>query len=156
MMDYRLDPLWLKLNMMNAEGVTAFGPLMQAMQTQMGHNAHAAQRIIAEYRKFLFLAMRAGHQVIPPGIVNDVWLMHMESVQDYWETLGGMISERPIAQGVGAVGVASAADAWKATLESYERIFGTKPPLDIWGTGPAVSNPWLQAVASMRKLFGLG
>jgi hypothetical protein len=156
MIDYRLDPLWLKLNMMNAEGLTAFAPLVQAMQAQMGHSAEAAQRIIEEYRKFLFLAMRAGHQVIPPGVVNDVWLMHMESVQDYWEALGGMISERPIAQGVGAAGAASAADAWKATLQSYERIFGTKPPMDIWGAGPAVSNPWLQAMASMRRLFGLG
>ena len=32
MMDYRLDPLWLKLNMMNADGMQAFAPLMEMMQ----------------------------------------------------------------------------------------------------------------------------
>jgi hypothetical protein len=155
MIDYRLDPLWLKLNIMNAEGLTAFAPLAQAVQHQLGYNAEAARRIIEEYRKFLFLAMRAGHQVIPPGIVNDVWLLHIERVQDYWETLGGMIGERPVAQGLGPAQMAPMADAWKATLESYERVFGTKPPADIWGAGPSAANPWSQAVAAMRRLFGL-
>lgn len=156
MMDYRLDPLWLKLNMMNAEGLQAFAPLMQMMQQQMGANAEMAQRVIEEYRKFLFLAMRAGHQVIPPGIVNDVWMMHLQNAQNYWENLGQMISERPLSQGVDAKELASMADHWKATLESYERVFGTKPPMDIWGSGPAPDNPWMQAMQNMRKLFGLG
>ena len=77
MMDYRLDPLWLKLNMMNPQGMQAFAPMMKMMEQQMGTGSEMAQRGIEEYRKFLFLAMRAGHQVIPPGIVNDVWMMHM-------------------------------------------------------------------------------
>lgn len=64
MMDYRLDPLWLKLNLMNAQGLQAFAPMMQMVQQQMGVNTEMAQRVIEEYRKFLFLAMRAGHQVI--------------------------------------------------------------------------------------------
>ena len=71
-MDYRLDPLWLKLNMMNAQGLQAFAPLMQMMEKQMGANAEMAQRVVEEYRKFLFLAMRAGHQVIPPGIIPSI------------------------------------------------------------------------------------
>ena len=156
MMDYRLDPLWLKLNLMNAEGVAAFAPMLRAMQTQMGQNAEMAQRVIEEYRKFLFLAMRAGHQVIPPGIVNDVWTAHIESVHNYWESLAQIISERPMTEGSDARAFASMADAWKATLESYEKIFGAKPPMDIWGSGPAPDNPWMQAMASWKKMFGMG
>lgn len=156
-MDYRLDPLWLKLNMMNAQGLQAFAPLMDMMQKQMGQNAEMAQRVIEEYRKFLFLAMRAGHQVIPPGPINDVWMMHLQNAQNYWENLGQMITERPTAaQGAGTQNFASMADAWKATLESYEKIFGMKPPMDIWGSGPAQENPWMQAMANMRKMFGMG
>lgn len=155
MMDYRLDPLWLKLNLMNADGLQAFAPLMDMMQKQMGQNAETAQRVIEEYRKFLFLAMRAGHQVIPPGPVNDAWMMHLQNAQNYWESLGQMITERPGAQGVDARQFASIADAWKATLESYEKIFGMKPPMDIWGTGPAAENPWMQAMNSWKKMFGL-
>jgi hypothetical protein len=156
MMDFRLDPLWLKLNTMNAEGLQAFAPLLDMMQKQMGQNAEMAQRVIEEYRKFLFLAMRAGHQVIPPGPVNDAWMAHLQYAQNYWETLGQMIGERPLAQGADAKKLASMADTWKATLESYEKIFGVKPPADIWGQGPAAANPWIDAMANMRKLFGLG
>ena len=76
-----------------------------------------AQRVIEEYRKFLFLAMRAGHQVIPPGIVNDVWMSHMQNAQNYWENLGKMITERPVAGGMDAKTMGNVGDAWAATLE---------------------------------------
>lgn len=155
-MDYRLDPLWLKLNMMNAEGLQAFAPVMKMMEQQMGSNAEMAGRVIEEYRKFLFLAMRAGHQVIPPGPINDVWMLHMQNAQNYWENLGKMIAERPTAGGMDAKAMGSMGDAWAATLKSYEAIFGTKPPMDIWGTGPAPGNPFEQMMANMRKMFGLG
>lgn len=155
MMDYRLDPLWLKLNLMNAQGLQAFAPMMQMVQQQMGVNTEMAQRVIEEYRKFLFLAMRAGHQVIPPGVVNDVWMMHLQNAQNYWENLGQMITEKPVAQGIDAKSFASMADAWAATLKSYETIFGSKPPMDIWGKGPAAENPMTQMMTNMRKMFGL-
>ena len=66
-----------------------------------------------------------------------------------------MIGERPLAQGVDAKSLSSMAEAWKATLDSYEKIFGMKPPMDIWGQGPASENPWLQAMGNWRKMFGL-
>ncbi|MCA3554192.1 hypothetical protein [Aestuariivirga sp.] len=156
MMDFRLDPLWLRLNLMNSEGLQAFAPLMDVMRRQMGQNAEMAQRAIEEYRKFLFLAMRAGHQVIPPGPVNDAWMLHLQNAQNYWEKLGQMIAEPPGVQGAGVREFASMADAWKATLESYEKIFGMKPPMDIWGQGPAAGNPWMQAINGWKKMFGMG
>jgi len=156
MMDYKLDPLWLKLNMMNAQGLQAFAPVMKMVEQQMGANAEMSARLIEEYRKFLFLAMRAGHQVIPPGTINDVWMMHMQNTQNFWENLGQMITERPVAGGVDAKAMGDMADAWTATLKSYETIFGTKPPMDIWGAGPAAdNNPWNQWTQNMRKMFGM-
>lgn len=155
MMDYRLDPLWLKLNMMNAQGMQAFAPMMQMMEQQQGASTEMAQRVIEEYRKFLFLAMRAGHQVIPPGVINDVWMSHMQNAQNYWENLAKMITDRPVAGGMDAKTMGNVGDAWAATLQSYEKIFGTKPPADIWGKGPAPENPWEQGMKNMRKMFGM-
>lgn len=155
-MDYRLDPLWLKLNMMNAEGMQAFAPTMKMIEQQMGTSAEMGQRVVEEYRKFLFLAMRAGHQVIPPGVINDVWMTYMQNAQNYWENLGKMITERPLAGGMDAKTMGEAGDAWAATLKSYEAIFGTKPPADIWGMGPAAQDPMTQMMQNMRKMFGMG
>ncbi|MCB1378899.1 MAG: hypothetical protein KDK89_11105 [Alphaproteobacteria bacterium] len=157
MMDYRLDPLWLKLNLTGLQGAQALAPFMDLLQKQMGWNANMATRVIEEYRKFLFLAMRAGHQVIPPGVINDVWMLHLQNAQNYWEQLGQMIADRPMAGGLDAKSFSSMIDPWKQTLESYEKIFGTKPPMDIWGSGPATeNNPWMQWMQSMKKMWGMG
>lgn len=156
MMDYRIDPLWLKLATMNLQGAEAMAPFMKMVEQQMGVSRDMATRVIEEYRKFLFLAMRAGHQVIPPGAVNDVWMMHLQNAQNYWEQMGKMITERPMAGGFDPSAFAGLADPWKQTLESYEKIFGTKPPMDIWKGPAAAANPWEQWMAGMRKMFGMG
>ena len=156
MMDYRLDPLWLKLNVMGMQGAQNFAPVMEMMQKQMGMNSEMASRVIEEYRKFLFLAMRAGHQVIPPGAVNDVWMQHMQSAQNFWEQLGQMITTQPLASGFDSKAFSAMADPWAATLASYEKIFGTKPPLDIWGQAAKPSNPWEQMAENFRKMWGMG
>ena len=156
MMDYRLDPLWLKLNLMGTQGAQSMAPFMDLVQKQMGMSSEMSARVIEEYRKFLFLAMRAGHQVIPPGAINDVWMLHMQNAQNYWENLGKMIAERPVASGIDAKSFAGMGDAWAATLKSYEAIFGTKPPMDIWGQSAAQqANPWEQMTKNFRKMWGL-
>lgn len=66
-----------------------------------------------------------------------------------------MIAEKPVSQGIDAKSFGTMADAWTATLKSYEAVFGTKPPMDIWGKGPAPESPFTQAMQNMRKLFGL-
>ena len=155
MMDYRLDPLWLKLNLMNADGLQAFAPLMEMMQKQMGQNSEMAQRVIEEYRKFLFLAMRAGHQVIPPGPVNDVWMMHLQNAQNYWENLGQMIGERPMAQGIDAKNFAIDGRRLEGDARILREDLRQEAPMDIWGQGPAAENPWMQAMGNWRKMFGM-
>lgn len=150
-MDYRIDPLWLKLMAMNMQGAAAFAPFMETVQKQMGMSRDLASRVIEEYRKFLFLAMRAGHQVMPPGAFGEAWMLQMQNAQDFWEKLGDTVGERP-APGESKTGPA---DPWTETLKSYERIFGMKPPMDIWGAGSASANPWMQWGANMRKMWGL-
>jgi hypothetical protein len=132
MMDYRLDPLWLKLNMMNAQGMQAFAPMMQMMEQQMGQNSEMAQRVIEEYRKFLFLAMRAGPSGDPARPINDVWMMHMQNAQNYWENLAKMITERPVAGGMDAKTMGNVGDAWAATLNPTRR---SSAPSRRWTSG---------------------
>ena len=154
MVDYRLDPLWLKLSLMNLQGQQGLAPFMDMIQKQMGISGDMAQRVVEEYRKFLFLAMRAGHQVIPPGAINDAWMLHMQNAQNYWEQLGQMITEKPVAGGFEPKAFAAMSDPWAATLASYERIFGMKPPMDIWGQPPKQSNPWEQMTQNFKKMWG--
>ncbi len=154
MMDYRIDPLWLKLSSMNLQGAQAMAPYVQMMQKQMGWSTGMAAKVIEEYRKFLFLAMRAGHQVIPPGALSDVWMSHMQNAQNFWEQFGQVLEDKPAPGGFDAKAFQAAADPWKQTLESYERIFGMAPPMDIWGK-PAEANPLDEMMRNYRKLWGM-
>src|SRR5215813_10592045 len=92
------------------------------------------ERVIAEYRRFIFLAMVAGHPVSPSDEVDQVWHLHLLYTRSYWqrfcgEALGRELHHDPTTGGRG--------DAHKfvhwydRTLDSYRKFFGP-PPQDIW------------------------
>jgi hypothetical protein len=104
---------------------------------------HYTQRVIEEYKKFIFLAMVANHVVSPPTHVDRVWHLHLLYTHNYWiEFCGGVLGRslhhRP------SLGGASEGDAYleqyALTLETYRHYFG-EPPLDIWHPPRRKSEP---------------
>ena len=94
-----------------------------------------AQRAMAEYKRFAFLAVAAGHPVSPPEDVDQVWHLHLTYSENYWkifcpEVLGKPLHHQPTQ---GGSSESAKFDDWYArTLESYERCLGERPPRDIW------------------------
>ena len=93
-----------------------------------------AERVISEYKRFIFLAMVAGHPVTPSDEVDQVWHLHLLYTRSYWErfcggVLGKQLHHEPTkgGQDEGSKFV----DWYDRTLESYRRFFGP-PPMDIW------------------------
>lgn len=94
-----------------------------------------ARRAIEEYRRFLLLAVAAGHQVTPSVAVDQVWHQHMTYTRSYWDNLCGNVLRAPLHHDPTEGGDRENekfADWYHKTLESYERMFGTPPPSDIW------------------------
>lgn len=93
-----------------------------------------AERVISEYKRFIFLAMVAGHPVTPSDEVDQVWHLHLLYTRSYWkrfcgEVLGRELHHDPTA---GGRNERSKFEHWyDRTLESYSKIFGP-PPQDIW------------------------
>lgn len=93
------------------------------------------QRVIAEYKRFAFLAVAAGHPVSPPEEVDQVWHLHLLYSRNYWQVfcpdvLGQPLHHQPTTGGREERGKF---DAWyRQTLASYEAFFGETPPRDIW------------------------
>ena len=50
-----------------------------------------AARVTKEYRRFLYLAARAGHPVTPSDTVDQAWHLHLIYTRHYWEELCGKI-----------------------------------------------------------------
>jgi hypothetical protein len=96
-----------------------------------GHTA----RVITEYRRFVFLAVVAGHRVSPSDEVDQVWHLHLLYTKSYWkrfcdETLRTPLHHDPTA---GGPEEREKFTRWYVkTLESYRAVFSQAPPADIW------------------------
>jgi hypothetical protein len=94
-----------------------------------------AQRVIAEYKKFAFLAVIAGHPVTPSDQVDQAWHLHLTYTRSYWDEFCGQVLQMPLHHEPTQGGRTENQkfDSWYSkTLESYQHFFGEAPPADIW------------------------
>jgi hypothetical protein len=93
-----------------------------------------AERVISEYKRFIFLAMVAGHPVTPSDEVGQVWHLHLLYTRSYWKRFCGEVLRRELHHDptTGGRSETSKFEHWyDQTLDSYHRFFGA-PPQDIW------------------------
>lgn len=96
--------------------------------------AHA-HRVICEYRRFLFLAMTAGHPVTPSDAVDQAWHLHLTYTRSYWNRLCRDVLRRPLHHDPTRGGATESAkfEHWyERTRDSYTNAFGEAPPAEIW------------------------
>ncbi len=94
-----------------------------------------AKRVTNEYKKFLYLAKKAGHIVCPSDAVDQVWHMHLTYTHSYWGELCGEVLDTPLHHGPTKGGSHEREKFYRLyekTLESYQAHFGEIPPEDIW------------------------
>jgi hypothetical protein len=110
-------------------------PFAARLARENGWSSFHARRVVAEYRRFLFLAVVAGHPVTPSETVDLAWHLHLVYTRSYWDVLCREVLRRPLHHGPTRGGAAEGArfdEQYRATLTSYARIFGAPPPTDIW------------------------
>ncbi len=129
------DPLWSKLEAfeldVNGDSLT----FTRRLARENGWSPDFAGRVVEEYRRFLFLAMRAGHPVTPSDEVDQAWHLHLVYTHSYWDELCGEVLGRPLHHGPTRGGRAEDDkyhEWYEKTLASYKRVFGRTPPADIW------------------------
>lgn len=99
-----------------------------------GWSQHFVLRAVEEYKKFVFLAMVADHQVTPSDQVDQVWHQHLLFSDAYWNDFCPRVLGRPLhhepTRG-GAEERRRFQHLYLATLARYREHFG-EPPLDLW------------------------
>ncbi|MDF1739949.1 MAG: hypothetical protein P1U86_12380 [Verrucomicrobiales bacterium] len=93
------------------------------------------QRVIAEYRKFLYLCAVAGHSVTPSDEVDQAWHLHLCYTKNYWDECCKRVLGFPLHHGPTRGGKSEAAkfhDLYEETLKSYRAHFGEEAPTDLW------------------------
>jgi hypothetical protein len=105
------------------------------LQREHRWTAMYASRVVDEYRKFLLLAMVAGHKIIPSDQVDQAWHLHLTNSRSYWDELCPKILGKNLhheANPGGRIEQINHHQGYQQTLASYELIFGQTPPEDIW------------------------
>ena len=93
-----------------------------------------ALRVVAEYKRFVFLAMTLSHPVTPSDQVDQAWHLHLGYTRDYWEIFCPQVLRRPLHHDPTQGGNAEREkyfDWYAKTLTAYSESFG-QPPRDIW------------------------
>ncbi len=110
-------------------------PFGKRLARDNGWSAKYTQRVIEEYKKFVFLAVVAGHPVTPSDQVDQVWHLHLVYTHSYWGEFCPNILQMPLHHGPTRGGKSEHHkfnDWYSKTLASYESFFGQTPPIDIW------------------------
>ena len=129
------DELLLRLESFEIDKPGVAFPFSARLAREKGWSRDYARRVIREYRRFLWLAMRAGHPVTPSGAVDEAWHLHLCYTRSYWDELCGRILGKPLHHGPTEGGGAEDAkfvDWYAKTLESYRCHFGEEAPAEIW------------------------
>lgn len=134
--DFAKDPLWEKL--LNFTFDQCSEPKLtfeERLSRENRWTAEKSQQAILEYKKFLYLGVRAGHPITPSDEVDQVWHLHLQYSRNYWhslckKTLGYEFHHGPT-QG-GQKERTKYKNWYEDTKESYEKIFGEVPPIEIW------------------------
>ncbi|HEX2838488.1 MAG TPA: hypothetical protein VHN77_10205, partial [Phycisphaerales bacterium] len=143
--------LWRRIAAFEVGDASWALPFWKRLARENGWSREFALRVVDEYRKFVFLAMAAGHPVTPSDEVDQAWHLHMVYTRSYWDDLCAGTLGRPLHHGPTKGGRAEGAkfhDWYAKTIESYAAFFGVYPPRDIW---PASRERFSRA-ASFRRV----
>jgi uncharacterized protein (TIGR04222 family) len=110
-------------------------PFTDRLARENGWTRDHAKRVVEEYRKFVFLAVTAGHPVTPSDAVDQAWHLHLAYTRSYWQEFCPHVLVRSLHHQPTRGGPEEKARFvrdYVRTLDSYRRVFGACPPSDLW------------------------
>lgn len=136
--------LWRKIENFNFDRYSYPGAFNRKLATEHRWTVEFTEKVIEEYRRFLFLAAISDSEVTPSKLVDEAWHLHLTWSQSYWDDLCGNVLKRALHHHPGS-GEKSEEKKYSAqyaaTLAFYSEMFDLAAPEDIWGRAPAVESP---------------
>ena len=129
------DELWQRIESFEIDDLDSALRFSERAARDNAWSIGYSRRVIKEYKRFLFLAKRAGHIVCPSDAVDQIWHMHLTYTRSYWDELCGKVLESPLHHGPTRGGSEEKEKYFKLyqkTMSSYQAWFHESPPADIW------------------------
>jgi uncharacterized protein (TIGR04222 family) len=134
-MDRMQAELWQRIDEFSIDEEGASFQFTDRLARENGWSRSFAQRVVGEYKRFVFLAIAAGHAVTPSDEVDEAWHLHLTYTRSYWNSLCRDVLGKPLHHVPTRGGPAERerhVAQYNQTLVTYEQIFGHAPPSDIW------------------------
>jgi hypothetical protein len=152
--------LWDRLAAMRIEPEGARLTFAARLAKEQGWSPGHAERVVEEYRRFLYLAATLKPEITPSVQVDEAWHLHLTYSRHYWEELCGRILRKPLhhlpTEG-GAEEAARHRRQYEATRSAYAQTFDAPTPADIWPScGEAVGQERQWRLASALAVAGGG
>ncbi|MCS3796242.1 hypothetical protein [Niastella sp. OAS944] len=127
--------LWNKIQQFAFDEPNAEITFSKKLASQQKWSASYTQRVIEEYRRFIFLCCISPNGAAPSKAVDEAWHLHLTYTRSYWDafcknTLGKDIHHYP--SGGGEQEDHKHLNWYNETLSLYQSVFGEQPPADIW------------------------
>lgn len=135
-MSEKSDPdLWGRIESYSLDQSGINLPFSARLARENGWSREFAQRVVEEYKKFVYLMCVSGEMLTPSQEVDEAWHLHLVYTRDYWVDfcrglLGKDIHHEPTEGGDSEC--AKFRNCYRRTKERYHEEFGTMPPSDIW------------------------
>lgn len=126
--------LWRKIEAFQIDGGNSSLTFAARLARENGWTIKFAERVVGEYKRFVYLAMEAGHRVTPSEHVDQAWHLHMLYTHSYWERMSAILPRALMHTPTkgGEFEDAKFDDWYERTREAYEREFGSEPAREIW------------------------
>jgi uncharacterized protein (TIGR04222 family) len=112
-------------------------PFAARLARENGWSRPYADRVIREYKRYVFLSATSEVPVCPSEDVDAAWHLHLTYTRSYWKRFCGEILGRPLHHDPTKGGPAEAEKhlrMYARTLAAYREAFGEEPPSEIWPT----------------------
>ncbi len=127
--------LWKRIEEFSIDDLHAEVRFSDKLARENNWSKEYTQRVISEYKKFIFLCCVLPNGASPSDVVDQAWHIHLTYTINYWKefcqkTLGKEIHHHP---SKGGIAEKKKHTGWYAdTLSQYKYYFDTAAPADIW------------------------
>jgi uncharacterized protein (TIGR04222 family) len=124
-----------RIESFDIDGAAVGLPFASRLARENGWSRSYAERVIAEYKRFVFLSMISDTPMCPSEDVDAAWHLHLTYTRSYWKRFCGDVLGRPLHHEPTKGGPAEHEkhlDMYARTLAQYRAAFGHEAPTDIW------------------------
>lgn len=129
------DPLWQRLMAFRIGDIEAQLSFECRLARENGWTQSFAERVVVEYKRFLYLVVTCGRTLTPSDPVDQAWHLHLAYTRSYWKELCGQVLDMELHHQPTRGGDQQQAhfrECYAETLARYAAVFDTEPPADIW------------------------